>query len=223
MVPMSFPFDGPIFSTYNRDGLMVNKWLATPGAHRTEDLTPGVLVELGAVSRLMQRLVVAALLFSLMGVTEVAAVEEIKKDNIGPWEIEATFKDNKFDHCSISRKVDEVVASFLRTSDGLTLTLESPNWKLERGKTYPVRMKAGAVSWNTDVAAEPNSVSVAVTDTKFKAGLRAASALAVEGAGATIRIPLDQSRAALERLDRCLTKNSRAVETNPFVAPPRQP
>jgi hypothetical protein len=81
-------------------------------------------------------------------------------------------------------------------------------------------MKAGAVSWNTDVAAEPNSVSVAVADTKFKAGLRAASALAVEGAGATIRIPLDQSRAALERLE---TKNSRAVETNPFVAPPRQP
>ena len=54
MVPMSFPFDGPIFSTYNRDRLMVNKWLATPGAHRTEDLTPGVLVELGAVSFAMR-------------------------------------------------------------------------------------------------------------------------------------------------------------------------
>src|SRR5262245_55012218 len=134
----------------------------------------------------MLRLVAGTVFLLLVGLTEALAVEEIKKDNIGPWEIEATFKDNKFAHCSISRKVDEVVASFLRTSDGLTLTLESPNWKLERGKTYPVRMKAGAVSWNTDVAAEPNSVSVAVTD----AGLRAASALAVEGAGATIRIPL---------------------------------
>ena len=84
-------------------------------------------------------------------------------------------------------------------------------------------MKAGAASWNTDVAAETNSVSVPISEKKFKEGLRAASAFVVEGAGATIRIPLDQSRAALDRLDKCLTKNSRAVETNPFVAPTRQP
>src|SRR6516162_1005973 len=101
MVPMSAPFDRPILHTYNREAVMVNKWLATTGAHRTEELALGVLVELGAGSRCMRRLVVGTLLFSLVGVTEVAAVEEIKKDNIGPWEIEATFKDNKFDHCSI--------------------------------------------------------------------------------------------------------------------------
>ena len=93
----------------------------------------------------------------LTGLTEALAVEEIKKDNVGPWEIEATFKDNKFDHCAISRKADEVVASFLRTSDGLSLTLESPNWKLERGKNYPVRMKAGAASWSTDVVERERS------------------------------------------------------------------
>ena len=174
-------------------------------------------------SKSMLRLVAGTVLLLLVGFTEALAVEEIKKDNIGPWEIEATFNDNKFDHCAISRKVDEVVASFLRTSDGLSLTLKSPNWKLERGKNYPVRMKAGTASWNTDVAAETNSVSVPLSDTKFKEGLRAASAFVVEGAGATIQIPLDQSRAALDRLDKCLTKNSRAVETNPFVAPPRQP
>ena len=174
-------------------------------------------------SNSMLRLVAGTVLLLLIGFTEALAVEEIKKDNIGPWEIEATFKDNKFDHCAISRKVDEVVASFLRTSDGLSLTLESPNWKLERGKNYPVRMKAGAASWNTDVAAETNSVSVPISEKKFKEGLRAANAFVVEGAGATIRIPLDQSRAALDRLDKCLTKNSRAVETNPFVAPTRQP
>ena len=174
-------------------------------------------------SNSMLRLVAGTVLLLLIGFTEALAVEEIKKDNIGPWEIEATFKDNKFYHCAISRKVDEVVASFLRTSDGLSLTLESPNWKLERGKNYPVRMKAGAASWNTDVAAETNSVSVPISEKKFKEGLRAANAFVVEGAGATIRIPLDQSRAALDRLDKCLTKNSRAVETNPFVAPTRQP
>ena len=174
-------------------------------------------------SNSMLRLVAGTVLLLLIGFTEALAVEEIKKDNIGPWEIEATFKDNKFDHCAISRKVDEVGASFLRTSEGLSLTLESPNWKLERGKNYPVRMKAGAASWNTDVVAETNSVSVPISDEKFKEGLRAATAFVVEGAGATIRIPLDQSRAALDRLDKCLTKNSRAVETNPFVAPTRQP
>ena len=171
----------------------------------------------------MLRLMAGTVLVLLIGFTEALAVEEIKKDNIGPWEIEATFKNNKFDHCAISRKVDEVVASFLRTSDGLSLTLKSPNWKLERGKNYPVRMKAGAASWNADVAAETNSVSVPISDKKFKEGLRAASVFVVEGAGATMRIPLNQSRAALDRLDQCLTKNSRAVETNPFVAPTRQP
>ena len=84
-------------------------------------------------------------------------------------------------------------------------------------------MKAGAASWNTEVAAESTSVSVAISDTKFKDAIRAANTLAVEGAGATIRIPLDQSLAALERLDQCLVKNSKTTETNPFVAPKRQP
>jgi hypothetical protein len=144
----------------------------------------------------MLRLVAGMVLLSLIAPGDALAVEEIKKDNIGPWEIEATFKENKFDHCAISRKVDEVVASFLRTSDGLSLTLESSNWKLERGKKYPVRMKAGTASWNTDVAAETNSVSVPISDNKFKKGLRAANVFMVEGAGATIRIPLNQSRAA---------------------------
>jgi hypothetical protein len=175
----------------------------------------------------MLRFVSGTVLLLLIGCTDALAVEETKKDTIGPWEIEATFeatfKDNKFHHCAISRKVDEVVASFLRTSDGLSLTLESPNWKLDRGKNYSVLMKAGAASWNTDVAAEANSVSVPISDKKFKEGLRAANVFMVEGAGSTIRIPLDQSRAALDRLDNCLTKNSRALETNPFVAPPRQP
>ena len=84
----------------------------------------------------MLRLVAGTVLVLLIGFTEALAVEEIKKDNI-VWEIEATFKNNKFDHCAISRKVDEVVASFLRTSDGLSLTLKSPNWKLDRGKIVP--------------------------------------------------------------------------------------
>jgi len=63
------------------------------------------------------------------------AAEESKSENIGPWEIEAIFKTDKFDRCSINRTLqDGIVVSFVHTSDGLTLELESPNWKLERGK-----------------------------------------------------------------------------------------
>ena len=174
---------------------------------------------------IMLRLVAGAMpiLVVLVGPTSVWAIEDIKKDTIGPWEIEATFKNDKFDHCAISRSVDDVVARFVRTNDGLSLSLQSPNWKLERGKNYPVHMKAGATSWDTEVSAETNSVSVPIAYKRFSSGLRAANALLVQGAGATIQIPLNQSRVALGRLDECVNKNSRAVETNPFVAPKRQP
>jgi hypothetical protein len=42
-------------------------------------------------------------------------------------------------------------------------------------------MKAGTASWNTDVAAETNSVSVPISDKKFKDGLRAANVFVVDG------------------------------------------
>ena len=84
-------------------------------------------------------------------------------------------------------------------------------------------MKAGVANWNTDVAAESDLVSVPIVDTKFRSGIRAANVLLVEGAGSTIHIPLDQSMIALNRLDACFAKNSSAIETNPFVAPKRQP
>ena len=152
------------------------------------------------------------------------AAEETKTDTIGPWEIEATFKGDKFDRCAINRKLDDdIVASFVRTGDDLALELESPNWKLDRGKSYPVKMTLGPLSFDTEVAAEPNSVSMDVKDKKFVAGLRSASALNVVAAGATIRVPLDKSTAAFERLDQCIEKNNKAVETNPFVAPARRP
>jgi hypothetical protein len=150
--------------------------------------------------------------------------EESKSDKIGPWEIEATFKGDRFDRCSISRTLDDdVTVDLTRTEDGMTLTLASPNWKLERGKRYPVRMNLGGQSWDTEVAADPGAVSIDIEDKRFSAGLRAASTLNVVGAGSTIRVPLDQSRAALDRLEECYEKNNRAVETNPFVAPSRQP
>jgi hypothetical protein len=152
------------------------------------------------------------------------AAEETKSGKIGPWSIEATFKGDKFDRCSINRTLqDDIVATFVRTSDGLSLELGSPNWKLDRGKDYPVKMTLGPLSFDTEVAAEPNSVSMDVNDKKFETGLRSANALNVVAAGATIRVPLDQSTAAFERLEQCVEKNSKAVETNPFVVPARRP
>lgn len=174
-------------------------------------------------SQLISLLAVIAIVF-LPAIAHAQQVAESKSENIGPWEIEATFKGDKFDRCSISRTLqDEVEVTFIRNGDGLTLNLESPNWKLDRGKNYPVKMTLGAQSWDTEVAAESNSVSVAVVDKKFDNGLRAANALNIVAAGATIRVPLDKSTVALDRLEQCVAKNNKAVETNPFVEPPRQP
>lgn len=165
-----------------------------------------------------------ALAASLTLPSVALATEESKSDTIGPWQIEATYKADRFDRCTIQRTLpDDIVATFVRTADGLVLELESPNWKLERGQHYPVKMTLGTLSFDTEVAAEPNAVSMDVKDKKFVAGLRNAIALNVVAAGATIRVPLDSSTAALDRLDQCVEKNSKAVQANPFVVPTRQP
>ena len=54
-------------------------------------------------------------------------------------------------------------------------------------------MKAGSTSWDTEVAAESNSVSVPISDKRFNESLRIANTLSVQGAGATVPIPLDKS------------------------------
>jgi hypothetical protein len=153
------------------------------------------------------------------------AVDESKSENIGPWEIEATFKGDKLDRCTISRKLDtnDIVARFVQTPELLTLVLESPNWKLDRGQKYDVKMKLGPQSFDSEVAAESDSVSIDIKDDKFVSGLRSANALNVVAAGATIDVPLDKSTLAFERLEECVDKNSTAVQSNPFVAPPRRP
>ena len=163
---------------------------------------------------------------SLGLLSQTAAAETVAGDTetIGPWEIQASYKDDKFDRCTIRRTLeDNIVATFMRTGEGLTLLLSSPNWKLEQGKEYPVTMKLGGKSWEREVAAETSSVSMDVDDAKFERALKAANLLNVVAAGATIRVPLDSSTAAFERLDRCVQKNERAVETNPFVVPARRP
>src|SRR5262245_15607066 len=174
--------------------------------------------------RKVMRFAAAIAAFVALPALSAHAVEESKSETIGPWEIEAVFQGDTFDRCAIHREVrDGIVARFVRTGDGLSLELSSPNWKLERGKNYPVKVAMGPLSFDTEVAAEANSVSMAIKDEKFESALRRASALNVVAAGATIRVPLDKSTVAFERLEQCGEKNDRSVETNPFVAPLRQP
>ena len=57
--------------------------------------------------------------------------------------------------------------------------------------------------------AESKSVTIALSERPFNEKLRTASILEVRGEGATLRVPLDKSMAALERLELCFEKNGR--------------
>ena len=54
--------------------------------------------------------------------------------------------------------------SFVRGEDGLLLLLDSPKWKLERGKAYTVRLTAGGQSVEAQALAETKGVTIAVAD-----------------------------------------------------------
>src|ERR1700704_4753689 len=143
---------------------------------------------------------------------------------VGPWEIATSYKADKFDACVMNRSAAGFGISFMRAQDGLLLLLDSPKWKLDRGKAYTVRLVAGSQSVEAKALAETRGVTVALADRPFNGKLRSATALDVRGEGATLRVPLDGSSAAFERLETCFEKNSReGAETNPFVAPDRKP
>src|ERR1700739_3000740 len=65
---------------------------------------------------------------------------------VGPWEIGTSYKADKFDACVMNRSTAGFGISFMRAQDGLLLLLDSPKWKLDRGKAYPVRLVAGSQS-----------------------------------------------------------------------------
>jgi hypothetical protein len=143
---------------------------------------------------------------------------------VGPWTIATTYKGDKFENCTMARTATGLEFVFIRDQDGLLLAIDSTKWKLERGKAYPVRLSAGSQSVDAQALADTKSVTIALADRPFNERLRAANMLEVQGEGATLRVPLDGSAAALERLDQCFDKNSReSPETNPFVAPKRKP
>jgi hypothetical protein len=143
---------------------------------------------------------------------------------VGPWTIATSFKADKFDSCTMTRSTNDLDITFVRGRDGLLLLLDSSKWKLERGKAYDVALVIGSRSVQAKALAEIKGVTIALADRPLNDKMRAADTLEVKGEGATLRVPLDGSMAALGRLDACFDKNSHTgVETNPFVAPSRKP
>ena len=144
---------------------------------------------------------------------------------IGPWTVDASHKADDFDGCTMSRSVEGMEVSFVRTQDGLLLLLQSEKWNLERGKVYTVRLVAGSRSVETKALAESKAVTVTLADDSLEESLSTADVLEVRGEGATLRVPLDGSAAALARLDACWERtNGRAnSDHNPFVARPNRP
>jgi hypothetical protein len=124
----------------------------------------------------------------------------------------------------MTRSTSDIDVSFIRDQDGLILFLESSKWRLDRGRAYPVTLVAGPRSVDAKAAAETKGVTIALTSQPLNESMRTANVLEVRGEGATLRVPLDGSSAALSRLETCFVKNSRqSSDTNPFVAPNRKP
>ena len=159
------------------------------------------------------------------GAAALAEESDSKAVAIGPWQIEASFTGaGKFDRCVMSRtNEDGVETRFTRDEGGMSFAMTSPRWRLEKGKTYTVEFAADTQVWQSEVAATNNAVRVVLTDAAFNDGLKTADVLEVRAAGATIRVPLDKSAAALSRLASCYETNSKAVETNPFAKPNPKP
>ena len=93
----------------------------------------------------------------------------------------------------MARTTPGLGVTFVRAPDGLLLVLESPKWKLERGKAYSVQLVAGPRSTEAKAVAELKGVTIALADRSFNEILRAANFLDVRGEGATLRVPLDKS------------------------------
>jgi len=164
-----------------------------------------------------------ALALGLVLATTAYADTQDQTVSVGPWTIATSAKADKFDSCTMSRSANDLNITFVRTSDGLFLLLDSPKWKLERGKAYDVTVMAGSRSVQGKAQAEAKSVTISLADGPLSERIRTANRLDVRGEGATLRVPLKGSSAALERLEECFEKNSVGVESNPFVALSRKP
>jgi hypothetical protein len=156
-----------------------------------------------------------ALLVILLTTWAFAQSRDSEAVIVGPWAIATTYKAEEFESCTMGRSAGELGITFVREREGLLVVLNSPKWKLNRGKAYSVRLVAGSRSVDAQALAETKSVTIAFEDPRLKSELRLANVLEVRGEGATLRVPLDGSSTAFQRLEACV--NKRASETNPFV------
>jgi hypothetical protein len=150
---------------------------------------------------------------------------EERAETVGPWTISTDHAAADLEGCAMSRSTEGTEVTFLRNRDTtLLLLLQSQKWTLERGKSYSVRVAVGPRSVETKALAESKAVRIALTDRFLLRSLHTADALEVRGEGATLRVPLDGSSAALARLNACSDNNNRAgAQTNPFVSPSNRP
>jgi hypothetical protein len=146
--------------------------------------------------------------------------------SVGPWTIGTSFKAEKFDSCTMSRSANDLDITFARSHDGLLLLLDSSKWKLERGKAYDVTLVAGARAVQAKALAEVKSVTIALPDRPLGERVRTANILEVRGEGATLKVPLDGSTAALNALNLVLIKiatpESRVTRSSPPVGSLKQ-
>src|SRR5215510_2178743 len=141
---------------------------------------------------------------------------EIQTVTVGPWAIGPNYRASKLQSCAMSRSDGELGITFVRARDGLSFILESKKWKLDRGKSYPVRLTAGPRSVNANALAESKSVSIRLADNRLNSTLRSANNLELRAERARLRVPLDNSSIAFERLDECFTTRE-APKINPLV------
>ena len=85
-----------------------------------------------------------ALFLAIFLATPATAGAQDHTVSVGPWTIAMSSKADKFDNCTMSRSTNDLNITFVRAHDGLLLILDSPKWKLERGKAYDVTLTAGS-------------------------------------------------------------------------------
>ena len=164
-------------------------------------------------------LLVSLAVSSLALPTLAFAVEETKADTIGPWEIEATFEGRQIrslHHRSQARRRRRGELRAHRRRSRARARIAELEARSRQDLSGEDECRPAQLRYRGHRRAELG-VDGRQGQEICRQSWRSANALNVVAAGATIRVPLDQSTAAFERLDQCVEKNSKAVEANPFL------
>src|SRR5215510_4917344 len=102
-----------------------------------------------------------ALFMGFLATSAIAEPRDNQTVTVGAWAIATNYKTDKFESCTMKRSAGELGITFARAQDGLVVLLDSPKWKLNRGKAYPVRLVAGSRSVDAQALAETKSVTIA--------------------------------------------------------------